>query len=216
MVEEKKYKFVKAGMFTTICVLFVSLVVIFANTPEQTMIKKEMWQKVYVWTPLGAEGNPGAGASGFLQIFFINHSTAANASSATNDSNILMGRCDANMLGKNTSATADDFNIELESEKSFDIIVRVRFNRTHAYETNKFIGSDCNCKITMTCTAWADGNNEANVSAKTNGAQVESSNNSVFDFIYINFVWNAADNGGYQIADDATITLSEIYIEAKF
>jgi len=32
----------------------------------------------------------------------------------------------------------------------------------------------------------------------------------------MNFVWNADDGNGYQIADDATLTISEIYIEARY
>jgi hypothetical protein len=216
----KKIGFVKAGMFMTICVLFVSFVVILANTPQETMIKERRWQQVYVWSPLGAEGNPGAGASGFLEIFFINHSANANTTytsgNGANNSYTLEDWCNASMPGHVAFATADSFNLDLVSEQAFDIAVKVRFNRAHAYEATQFNDTDCDCQITMTCTGWADGNNEANVSAMTNGAAVVVGNNTAWDFIYILFVWKATDGNGYQLADDATLTISEIYIEAKF
>ncbi len=68
----------------------------------------------------------------------------------------------------------------------------------------------------MTCTSWDDGNDESNTSCRTVGAMVESSNETVNTYIYFNCVWNANDDGGYQISADATLTISEIYIEARF
>ena len=208
------------GLLVMMLICVVSLMVVFATMDEvvkdSSVETEEMWQMVYVWTPLG-EGDPGTGASGFLEVFFINH-TAENLNTTydENSSSTLEGWCTANMVGKTPYATADDFNVELASEVSFDIVVRVRFNKTHAWETDHFNGDDCDCQITTSCTGWADGNDEANESARVHAAAVESRNNTGEDFIWINFVWNADDDGGYQLADDATLTVSEIYIEAKF
>jgi len=215
----KEDKLLKAGVISGIifCV-FVAGLLIGTNFNDVVEYREEeMWQMVQRFTPL-AEGNPGAGASGFLEIFFINHSAAdLNTTFNENSSGKLESWCDANMAGHNsTFATADSFDLELASEVSFDIVVRVRFNKTHAWETNKFIDTDCDCQITTSCTGWADGNDEANESARDRGAAVVSRNDTGDDYIWINFCWNADDDGGYQLADDAVLTVSEIYIEARF
>lgn len=195
-------------------VILVTMIIIGINISDVAIVTEEQrWQEVYIWNPVGSEGNPGAGASGFLEIFFINHTASPTVAYLENTSSTLESWCTSNMAGKTPYANADNFNVELASEVSFDIVVRVRFNKTHAWETNKFIGSDTDCQITTSCTGWADGENDANTSATH---RVESRNNTGEDYIWINFVWNADDNNGYQLADDGVLTISEIYIEAKF
>ena len=102
-------------------------------------------------------------------------------------------------------------NLPFESEKTFVIMVRTRYNKTHAWETDHFNGADCDTQITVTCTSWAVGSNINNVS----GTPYETRNNTGEDYIWINFVWDNSGTG-YQIADDATLTNSEIYIEARY
>jgi len=199
-MKNKEERLKKAGVVSGIifCV-FVAGLLIGTNFNDVVEYREEeMWQMVQRFTPL-AEGNPGAGASGFLEIFFINHSAS-----------------DLNTTFNENSSGKLDFDLELASEVSFDIVVRVRFNKTHAWETNKFIDTDCDCQITTSCTGWADGNDEANESARDRGAAVVSRNDTGDDYIWINFCWNADDDGGYQLADDAVLTVSEIYIEARF
>jgi hypothetical protein len=181
--------------------------------PEPT-IREETWKPVYIWTPLGAEGDPGAGASGFLEIFYMNISSQTGTGYGLNTSSTHETWCDANMpsASPNAWANADNYEISsFESEKTFIIMVRVRYNKTHAWETDHFNGADCDTQITVTCDDWAVGSNINNVS----GTAYETRNNTGEDYIWINFVWDNSGTG-YQIADDATLTNSEIYIEAKF
>jgi len=217
MKEERKKqnKFVKAGVTVgVLCgIVFIVALLIVSNISHvvQPQVEKErVWQRVYVWTPLG-EGSPTG--SGFLEIFFINHSAAPATCYDENTSATLESWCVANMPGKTPYATADDFNVELASEVSFDIVIRVRFNLTHVGDGADFIDTRADCQITTSCTSWADGENDANTSAT---GYVVSGNNTAWGYIYINFYWNADDNNGYQISDDAVLTISEIYIEAKF
>jgi len=207
-------KYLKAGISVgvVIGVVFCVGIIIGSNIVDMvtpTVEKERRWQMVYIWTPL-AEGDPGAGASGFLEVFFINHSASPTTCYDENSSTTLEGWCTAAGLGYNTT---DDFYQEIASEVSFDIVVRCRFNKTHVWESTKFIDSRADCQITTTCTSWADGENDANTSA-TN--RVVSRNNTGEDYIWINFVWNADDNNGYQINDGATLTVTEIYIEAQY
>lgn len=216
---EKKGRIKQAGVTlgTTIAILVVIGIVLnanFGNIVQPT--EKEEWQMIYRWTPLGAENDPGTGASGFLQIFCINNTADMNTSMYENDSNVLMSWCDANMVAHNSSATADAFSVEIESEKTFAIVIRCRFNKTNCGQGSDFWDTRTDCQLTMSCTSWNDGNDEANTSARDVGAAVVSSNNSAHDFIYINFCWNADDDAGYQLSDDATLTITEIYIEGKW
>ena len=128
----------KIGFGAGILTCIVSLMVIIGST-GYTPQSEQRWQTVQILSALGAENNPGSGASGFLEIFFINHSTAPENAYLQNTSATLESWCVANMAGKTPYGSADEFHVELASEVSFDIVVRVRFNRTHAYETDHFV-----------------------------------------------------------------------------
>jgi len=204
-----------SGMLSAFFVVGILMGFALHTGVRPTVEEEQMYHAVYIWTPMG-EGDPGSGESGFLEIFFVNHSTDANASYAENISSYIEANCTTNMPEHTSYATADNFDLEIESAKSFDIVIRVRFNRVHAYETDHFQGSDCDVQLSMTCTGWDDGNDESNTSCRDVGAMVESSNASNSDFIYFNCVWNANDDGGYQLTADCTLTISEIYIEARY
>lgn len=210
----EKTFFRKAGFVFGFSVCIVALLVIIANLNVEPSSETEAWQCVQVWSPLGAEGDPGAGASGFLEIFFMNLSSADVLGYGLNTSSTHETWSDANMPGAspNAWASADNFDItSFESEKTFVFMVRVRYNATHAKDGANWNGADTDVQITVTCTSWKVGANINNVS----GTRIETSNNSAYTFLYENFYW---DNGGtgYQISDDAKMTTSEVYIEAKF
>lgn len=223
-MEKNKKDIKKAGMTTTgkglivgILVCMVAMLLLFASIEEiveQNVEKEKMFQAVYVWTPLGAEGAPGVGASGFLEIFFMNTSSLNSTGYGLNNSATHETWSNANMPGTtpNAYANADNFDLEdFQSQQTFIIMVRVRYNKPHAWNGSAFLNTSCDCQITVSCTGWVVGVNIANIS----GDQYVTRNNTADDYIFINFVW---DNGGtgYQIADDAILTVSEIYIEARF
>ena len=217
MEKEKNNSFRKAGLglgMSIGAIVIVSMLMMNTISPVVDYKEERMWYTIQCWTV--AEGDPGAGASGFLQIFFINNTADMNTSMYENDSNILMDWCDSNMVAHNSSATADNFDLEVQAEQTFAIVVRCRFNKTNCADGSDFWDTNTDCQITMSCTSWDDGNDESNTSDRDVGAVVVSSNNSDHDFIYINFCWNANDDGGYQLSKDATLTISEIYIEGKW
>ena len=181
---------------------------------EQETKEGKQWRIIWEGSlAQAAEADPGLNTSGFLQIFFVNHSATPNATFNQNDSSVLESWCDTNMPGAtpNAWANADNFDIEsFASELTFVIMVRTRYNKTHAWDTDKFIDTDCDTQITVTCTDWAVGGNIANVS----GTKAITYNNTGEDYIWINWVWDNSGTG-YQIADDAILTVSEVYIEAR-
>ena len=209
----KEFNIGKAGVFTGLLVCVVSLLIVWANLPSEIIVEKD-WQVVQVWSPLGAEGNPGAGASGFLEIYFMNLSTWTSGGYGVNTTATLEGWCNANMptASPNAWASADNFEItSFESEKTFVIGTKWRWNDTHAKDGANWFGNDTNVKITVTCDNWVVGANINNVS----GNMIESSNNSAYTYLYT-ITWWTNGGVGYQIADDATLTIAEIYGEAKF
>lgn len=211
----RNMKSIGFGAGITCCIILLILVVSNINQGiisdyEETTI----WQVVQIWTPTAAEGNPGANASGFLEIFFMNISSTDSTGYGLNTSTTHETWSDANMPGatSNAWANADNFDItSFESSKTFIIMIRVRYNQTHAHNGTIYLNSSCDTQLTVTCTSWVVGSNIANVS----GDQYVTYNDSATNYIWINFVW---DNGGtgYQIVDDSVMTTSEIYIEAKY
>lgn len=212
MKKEKNMKYKKAGVGLGLfaMIVFVAGLMILANTSvvNDEIIEKEVFQRVHIWTPLG-EDDPGSGASGFLEFFIMNLSDANGY--AQNDSSIIEGWCVANMVGKTPYGTADEFHLEVQSDKTCVFGVKARFNSTHLKDGADWFGTDADVQITLTCTDWAVGSNIGNVS----GTLYESSNDSSFDFFYGMWIWDNSGTG-YQFGDDCTWTLSEIYIEAKF
>ena len=210
-MKEKNNRYVKAGAGLGIfgLVVFVASIIILSNMNIVVEETEEVFQCVYRWTPLGAENDPGAGASGFLEFFIMNVSDANGY--AQNTSATIEGWCTANMVGMTPYGTADEFHLEVESEKTCVFGVKARFNDTHLKDGSNWDGSDADIQITLTCTSWAVGSDINNVS----GTLYESANVSGYTFFYGMWIW---DNGGsgYQFGDDCTWTLSEIYIEAKF
>ena len=210
---QKEFNIGKAGVFTGLLVCVVSLLIVWANLPAEIIVEKD-WQVVQVWSPLGAEANPGAGASGFLEIYFMNVSTWTSGGYGVNVTGTLEGWCNANAptASPNSWASADNFDIEtFPSETTFVIGVRARWNSTHAKDGANWFGNDTDVQITVTCTSWNVGANINNAS----GTMIESSNNSAYDFLYTNTWWTNGGTG-YQISDDAVMTISEVYLEARF
>lgn len=212
----RNVKSIGFGAGITCCIILLLLVV---SNINQGIIsdydEQKVWQTVQVWTPTAAEGNPGSGASGFLEIFFMNISSTDSTGYGLNTSTTHETWSDANMPGTspNAWASADNFDIDdFESSKTFIIMVRVRYNRTHAWNGSAYINSSCDTQITVTCTDWTVGSNIANVS----GDQYVTRNDTGEDtYIWINFVWDNSGTG-YQVSDDAVMTISEIYIEAQY
>lgn len=204
-----KYK--KAGMMIGIIGTFFIAGILILTELSPVVVVERRWQMVDIWTPIASEGNPGSGASGFLEIFFMNTSSADSLGYGLNTSSTHETWCSANMVGKTPYANADNFNVEIESEKTFVFMVRTRYNKTHVWDATKFIDTRADCQITVSSSNWAVGSNIANAS----GTKYITRNNTGEDYLWINWVW---DNGGtgYQLADDGTITISEIYIEAEF
>jgi len=205
-MEEKKKGYKKAGVSlgTVAGVAIVATLLILTGPTPRIVNEDGVWQIVWGGNLVSAaENDPGAGASGFLEIFFVNHTATPTTTYTQNTSATIEGWCTAANLG---FASADEFNVEIAHSVTFDIVVRVRFNQTHAHNGSDFVDGDT--RVNITCSGDL-------TIADVTGTNVVSHNDSALDYIWINVYW---DNGGagYSINKDETFDVDEISIEAKF
>ena len=218
-MQKEKIKKVSIGaaiVCSVVAVLFVSshLSPVLVNdvVDEPEIIEELVWQVVDTWPAVGGV-DPGDEVTGFIEIYLINHTAAGGAGIyMENSSHQLQDWCDTNMAGHTPYAGNDSFSVDIASETQFDIVVRGQFNKTHCWDGTKFRDDRVRINITFTCDGWLDGENAAD----DNATIVVTGNNTAWGCLYVNGYFNADDFAGYQIADDATLTISEISLEAKF
>lgn len=144
-----------------------------------------------------------AGATSWLEIYAYPHTETANTTFAENTSATLES---ASLAYADTDGWSDD----LVANTEFDIVVRVRYNATHAW--NSTLGDwDWNrtrCNITIS--------GDETLTAELMYRVPTDDNQPQANFLYENFWLNKSDGTGFQIGPDGTITVSKIYIWAKY
>lgn len=160
-------------------------------------------------TVSAADGNPGAGASGVLEIFIYAHQAvpatayAANLSSASPSCyasrNTLNGACTGNV----PYATA------------FDIVVKCRYNVTHAYNTTGSVWEITWVKALITCANLAVGADTALTSVTTNCVQIGSN----ATYLWVNY-WiadaNAGAGAGFTITHGQVVNVTSFKMQAYY
>jgi hypothetical protein len=160
-------------------------------------------------TALAEYSGLSSGESGWLEIFLMPHDATPGTTYNENNSATLESSALAYFDTDGWSTSS------FPSETSFDIVVRVRANRTHAYDTDHFDASDIRCSLTVAgntgASDWAVGSDFTDSSM----TQVVTQNNSAQNFIWMNFYLNNGGSG-YQLADDGQLDFSAPHIEGKF
>jgi hypothetical protein len=196
-------------------IVFVGLVTFILYTSVLSNVKvteKEgIWQVIWEGSLAEAsEATPPAGETAFLEIFFVNHSATPATAYDDNTSSVYETWANAN-LGTGTGnawANADDFNLQLKHSVAFDVVVRVRYNKTHAWNGTAFIDGDTRVNVT------ASGGG-VTISGATAGTNVVTYNNTGQDFIWIDVYWTNG-GAGYQLNKGGTCVISQISIQAKY
>lgn len=203
-IGNKKKAGVRVALVTALVIgMMFSYVVYFQNLSIVPTDDGKGWKIVFDGNlAQAAEGNPGAGASGILEIFFINHS-ASNAYKLVNTSATLETWCDAANLGY---ANADDFNTELAHSVLFDIVIKVRVNKTHAWDGAQFMDSQVRMNLTSA---------DLGIGADTAMEKYVYTNNSANDYIWLCF-WYDFGNAGYDLSKDQSADITSIKLQAYY
>ncbi len=140
-------------------------------------------------TVSAAPNDPGTGASGFLEVFIVDHDSGPYTS------NISEG--DANVIGY---ANSDSFSIDIPHSTAFDIVVWTRANTSDAND-GSWNTSLIRCNMTAT---------DLGITTLTSMSEEQIGTNSTY--IWVNYY---LDNGGsgYTINRDETANIDEILYE---
>lgn len=201
-IVNKKKAGVRAGL---VIALVMGMMFVYTTLPvPQIKMDERGWHVVWEGNlAQAAEGNPGSGAGGILEIFFINHTASPATCYDTNSSSDMEAWCTAAHLGY---TSADDFNTELAHSVAFDVVVRVRGNHTQCYRTDKFYHTDL--KVEWTCAGLSIG-------ADTAMTGVVSYNNSGGTYLYMNFYSNGGGSG-FTLSKDQSIAITSIKFSAYY
>jgi len=192
---------------TTIAVIIVAAMFILVySAPKPIMVQDDEGDWHILW-----QGNLASAAeySGFtvgntswLATFILDYAEDPDLVLMSNATN---GAYDAwgNVSGYQNADNADA--MDLPSEDPGYFVVRAVFNRTHVYDTDKFMDNRASIRLTVS--------GDETIS-DVEGTRVPSQNETDDDYIYINFYWDDAVDG-YRITDDGTFTWN-ITISVQF
>jgi len=141
--------------------------------------------------------------SGILAIYIINHTASPDEAYNENVSYTLQDWCNASDLGY---CNADDSDVELAYDTSFDIVVRVRGEADHCKRDTTWWDSDLKVEITSA---------DLSISADTGATGVVSHNVSGSTFLYMNF-YEDNSGSGFTLSKDETNEITSIKFSAYY
>lgn len=205
----------KAGVrLWFVAALIVGVMFAYATFPHPVLEKKidpETGVKTLhlVWgsnLAEAVENTPDDGESGFMAIFFHPHDDSPSQTYLNNDSSLLEANCTNGTYG---FANADNFNLQISNSVTWDIVVRVRWNVTHAREGAYWNYNDTQVSLN------ASGGGCSIAGAYVKGTQINTKYETNGDYLWQNYYWN--NNGtGFQLDSSGTCTFDDIKLEARF
>jgi len=191
-IKEYKNKLVGGAMFTLI-VFGVASGLIIANTPmgiEKPVVSRT-WNDV-------ATGDPGAGASGMTLIFVYPHQAVPGTAYATN---LSTAAAYAHRNTWNGTLTGD-----VPYDTEFDIVIKARFNVSHAYNTTSSNWDTSYVKALITSA-------DLGIGADTDMTVVHTANNSVY--MWVQFYINNG-GAGYTRTHGLTTNVTSVKLQAFY
>lgn len=187
----RRKKILGASMFTVIAVGMITAMLLTTH-----FVAPELSERI--WRPVKATGNPGAGASGMTLIFIYPHQADPGTAYATN---LTTGNSYAYRDTWNGSLTGD-----VPYDTTFDIVIKARFNTTHAYNTTASSWDTSYVKALLTCA-------DLSIGADTEMTVVETVNNT--DFMWVQFYLNNAGSG-YTRSHGVTTNVTSVKLQAFY
>lgn len=192
----KSRKLLFGSTSTTVVIIGIVVGMMLSQSLLAPIMPDRFWRPV-----LGADGDPGAGKSGMLEIFIYPHAANPAATYA------------ANLSSANAYAARNTWNGSLTGDvpyapTTFDIVIKVRWNKTHAYNASS------------TTTKWELGYVRANLtcaalSIGADTAMSEVNITSSATYIWVNYY---ANNGGagYTVSHGQTVNVTSVKLQAYF
>ena len=171
------------------------------NSIVRNMKSDASWHLI----PLATEGNPGAGAGGILEVFFINYT--AGTIPDRNSSATLESWSDS--IGWNGWNNSDNFRQKCNISK-FYIVVRVRGNATQCNRTTFW--QDTDLRVRWTCA-------DLSIGADTVMERVVTQNGTG-SYLWVNF-YDDNGNAGFNLDKSNTwpdnpVNITSIKFEAYY
>jgi len=214
MKRKKEKKGRKAGFrsMAFVSILVIGIMVSYMTLPTPVLeqdTETGSWHIVWEGNlAQAAEADPGAGASGFLSVYFHPHQADNMTNYMENSSSNLETNCTDADLG---FANADDTEVDLKHSTEFDVLFRVRGNAT-----NCKVGAvwfDTNLKIQWTCADLSVGADTELVVGTSDGRW--TANDTDFTYLYMNF-WDDNAGAGFTISQDQTVEITSIKLLAYY
>ena len=219
-MKDKETFFRKAGVSwaTVVGVMVIVFMFVTQMIPIPVLVQEDDKTWHVIWEGSLAEATEaalGEGASGFLEIFFVNHTATPATAYDTNVSSQIEGWCNTSLDADGAAGTtnhayaiADAFRLQVKHSTLMDVVVRVRFNRTHAWNGTMFHPADCRVNIT------ASGGG-ITILGTVSGTNVVTGNSTGYGALYLNVYWDNAA-AGYQLSKGQECSISSISIQAKY
>ena len=196
-------------------VMIVTLMLSTQMIPTPQLKTEPTWHILWEGSLAEAtEADPGAGASGFLEIYFVNHSAIPWDAYDSNTSSTYEGWCNTSLDADGSAGTinhaysaADNFNLTVKWNVAMDIVIRARWNKTHAWDGSKFINGSC--RINLTTTGGGI------VIAGVTGENIETNNETDHTYIWIDVYWDNS-GAGYTLSKNGVCMIQTISIQAKY
>lgn len=184
--------------------------------PTPKMKTEPTWHVIWEGSLAEAtEANPGASVSGFLEAFYINYSATPWDAYDNNDSSIYEGWCNTSLDADGAAgavnhayAIVDNYNLTVKWGTLFNIMMKFRFNKTHAWDGAQFVNGSCRVNITHV-------GGGVTILGTTSGHNIETRNDTSDDFIWIDVYWDNA-GAGYTLAKNGISLMTQISIQAKY
>ena len=182
-----------SAMLGTIAIVAITVMVMMANTP----MTREMPEKIREWQAVG-DADPGAGASGVLVVYVYPHQAVPTTAYASNISTVTAYEYND---GLNASLGTD-----VPYDTAFDIVVKVRANTTHAYNSTGSCWEVSWIRANITCA-------DLSIGADTAMSEQEITNTSTY--IWVHYYMNNA-GAGYQISHGESVNVTSFTFDAYY
>jgi hypothetical protein len=189
--KERRNKILGASLFTTLLVGVITAMLLTTH-----FVAPELSERM--WRPVSATGDPGAGASGMTLIFVYPHDADPGTTYATNLSTVSA------YAYRNTWNGTLTGDVPYDTE--FDIVIKARFNTTHAYNTTSSAWDMDYVKALITSA-------DLSIGADTEMTAVQTATSDTY--MWVQFYVNNAGSG-YTRTHGLTTNVTSVKLQAFY